>query len=108
RPSYESAVHAEAEFKDDIEHKIEEKAKSTLQEAADAIKPDCKSADKEIATGPTAMMIEEVVRDENFDLTVLTPSSHSALQKLFLGSVTSNVLKHVVGSVLICRPSEKP
>jgi nucleotide-binding universal stress UspA family protein len=105
-PSYESVVGLTGDFKDDPTHKIDEKARITLDEAKQALESSCKSVKTEIVSGPPAMMIEQVARDEQIDLTVVTPHKHTAVSKMFLGSVSSKVVKHVPNSVLVLRPKE--
>jgi nucleotide-binding universal stress UspA family protein len=105
-PSYELVVGTTGDFKDDWTHKVDEKAKSTLAEAKAILEDKCNSVSTEIATGPPAMMIDEIARDDHYDMTVVTPHKHTLPGKVFLGSVSSKVLKHVKNTILIARPKE--
>lgn len=105
-PAYEKVAYAVGDFKEDWAHQIEKKATLTFDEAKGQLLPHCARVSTEVVVGPPAMMIESVARDEGFDLTVLTPGTHSRVEKFLLGSVSSNVVKHGPGTILICRPKE--
>lgn len=104
-PAYEAVVGTTADFKDDLNHQIELKAKAVLEEAQSLLNGKCTRIATEIVSGPPAMMIESVAAKEKFDLTVVTPGKHSAVEMFFLGSVSSNVVKYTTGTVLLARPS---
>src|SRR5207247_1778532 len=80
------------------------KARKLFEEAKAYISPHCKLVETEIATGPTAMMIEQVAKDENYGVTVMTPGKHSPAERLFSGSVTARAVAHVPGTVVVSRP----
>jgi nucleotide-binding universal stress UspA family protein len=105
-PAYEHVIGTTGDFADDWTHKIDEKAKVTLDEAKQAIQGKCAAVEVEIATGPPAMMIDEIANEDHFDITVVTPHKHTLPGKLFLGSVSSKVLKHVRNTILIARPKD--
>src|SRR5215470_11303264 len=98
-PSYERVVGAAGDFQEDWGHQIELKAKAVFAEAEALLQPYCAHVSTEIVTGPPAMMIETVARDESFEMTVVTPGQHSKVEKFFLGSVSSNVVKHGPGTI---------
>jgi len=106
-PSYERRLGSLGDFQDDWEHEVEKRAASVLDEAAAMMKPLCGSVSTEIVAGPPAMMIEAVARDEKFDLTVVTPGQKGRVETFLLGSVSSGVVKHGPGTVLICRPGTR-
>jgi len=104
-PSYERVIEASADFKDDWTHQIEERAGQMFAQARAALEPAGARVSVEIVTGPPAMMIEAVARDEKMEITALKPGKHSQVEKFLLGRVSSKVVKHGPGTVLILRPS---
>lgn len=100
-PSYESMLSSMADFPEDWSNQIEKKAHSVLYEIKNELKPLCKSVDAEIVSGPTALMIETVAKDDNFDITAITPQQHSKLHQLFARSVSLNVAKHGTGTIVL-------
>jgi nucleotide-binding universal stress UspA family protein len=103
-PAYEKVVESVADFSEDWGHQVERRTKAVFDEAAALLRPFCARVSTEIVMGPPALMIETVARDEKFDLTAVAPGSHSAVEKFFLGSVSSKVVKHGPNSILILRP----
>lgn len=103
-PSYEAVIGAEADFKDDWSHKVESQARTFLAKVEDRLKPLAGKVSTEIVSGSPAMMIETVARDEKCDVTALTPGHKTVVEKFIVGSVTSKVVKHGPGTILICRP----
>lgn len=106
-PAYENLLGASGEFADDWRNKLEEHAKVKLSEAEVILAGTCAAVSREIVSGPPAMMIETIARDEHFDVTVMMPGKHPVFEKMFLGSVSSNVVKYGPGTILIIRPLEK-
>jgi nucleotide-binding universal stress UspA family protein len=104
-PSYEAVIGAEADFNDDWNHKVESQARAFLTKVQEQLKPLVGQISQEIVSGSPAMMIETVARDEKCDITALTPGHKNVVEKFFVGSVTSKVVKHGPGTILICRPS---
>src|SRR5262249_23185703 len=107
-PSYEKVIDSVGDFKEDWGHQIERKAKEAFEAAIEQLKPHCANVTSELVVGPPAMMIETVARDEGFELTVLTPGTHRKVELFLLGSVSSKVVKHGPGTVLICRQRPTP
>ncbi len=102
-PSYENVLGAQGQFADDWRKIVEDKAQGKLNEAESLLKGKCASVSKEIVSGPPAMMIETVARDENCDVIVMMPGKHPKYEEIFQGSVTANVAKHGPGTILIIR-----
>jgi len=100
-PSYERLLETTGSI--DIE--VEKKARAALDEAAQFLAGKC-AVSSEIVIGSPAMKIEEVARDEGFDMTVITPGQHSRIEKFLLGSTSSKVVKHGPGTVLLARPGK--
>lgn len=106
-PAYENVLGSAGQFSDDWRNQVEVKAEARLAEAAARLEGKCLKVSKEIVSGPTAMMIETVARDENCDITVMMPGRHPAVEQFLLGSVSGKVVKHGPGTILIMRPLEK-
>lgn len=107
-PAYENVIQAAGQFSDDWRQKLDARAYEELATAARKLAGKCIAVDSEVVSGPPAMMIETVARDENCDITVLCPGKHVLMERILLGSVSAKVLKHGPGTILICRPTEKP
>ncbi|MBX9879903.1 MAG: universal stress protein [Candidatus Obscuribacterales bacterium] len=107
-PSYESMIEGLADIKEKYQTEVKNKAQAYFAQAETELKPHCESLKTEIVSGPAAMMIETVARDEKCELTALTPGVHPKIEEFFLGSVSSKVVKHGPGTVLICRNGGKP
>lgn len=105
-PSYEAVMGAEAEFNDDWGRQVEAQARTFLDTVQARLKPLAASVSQEIVSGSPAMMIETVARDEKCEMIALTPGHKNAVEKFFIGSVTSKVVKHGLGTVVICRPGQ--
>lgn len=103
-PSYEAVIGAEADFNDDWNHKVESQARTFLSKVEEQLKPLSGKVSSEIVSGSPAMMIETIARDEQCDITALTPGHKNIVEKFLVGSVTSKVVKHGPGTILICRP----
>lgn len=106
-PSYESMIEGLADIKEKYHNEVQSKAQTYFAEYEPQLKPLCQSLKTEIVSGPAAMMIETVARDEHCDMTALTPGVHPKIEEFFLGSVSSKVVKHGPGTVLICRSNGK-
>ena len=107
-PSYERMIEGLADLKERYTHEVQSKAKAYFAQIEPELSPLCQSVDTQIVSGTAAMMIEAVARDENCELTALTPGVHPKVEEFFLGSVSSKVVKHGPGTVLICRSNGKP
>ena len=105
-PSYENLLGTSGEFADDWREIVDVHANKVLAEAVSYLTGKCLSVSSEIVSGPPALMIETVARDENCDMTVLMPGKHPMMDAMFLGSVSSNVVKHGPGTMLLVRPME--
>ena len=107
-PAYESVLGSSGHFPEDWRYKLEARAAQQLDLAAERLKGKCLKVSTEIVSGPPAMMIETVARDEHCDITVMCPGKHAVVERVLLGSVSSKVLKHGPGTIVIGRPLEKP
>lgn len=61
-----------------------------------------------VRAGSPAEVICSLADERNVDLVVVGSRGRSALGRFFLGSVSSQVLKHASVPVLVARPSERP
>lgn len=102
-PAYENILASVGDFPDDIDHQLERKAKTVLDEVKSDLSLHYSSVKTEIVGGPAALMIETVAKDHHADLIVIAPRPHSSVEKFWLGSVTNNVVKHAATAVLIIR-----
>ncbi|MBY0357633.1 MAG: universal stress protein [Candidatus Obscuribacterales bacterium] len=103
-PAYENVIASWGTFADDWANKINSKAEGTFNEIKNELKNKCAQISSEIVSGPPAMMIETVARDEQCQMTVVAPGRHPAVEQFLLGSVSNTVVKHGPGTILICRP----
>lgn len=106
-PSYENVIGTQGQFADDWRQIVDEKAHAKLTEAENLLAGKCAKVTKEIVSGPPAMMIETVARDEHCDITVMMPGKHPKYEEIFQGSVTANVAKHGPGMILLIRKKDK-
>lgn len=106
-PAYEHLMESIGTFAEDWDRQLDDRAHKIFGEAMTTAKQHCKSVQTEITSGPVAMMIDTVARDEGYDMTVLTPGPHSPAERLFAGSVTARAVAHLPGTVLVARPQEK-
>jgi nucleotide-binding universal stress UspA family protein len=102
-PAYENALRASGNFSDDWQKEWDSTARGKLAQAEKLLAGKCKSVSVELVNGPTSMTIENVAKDHGSDMTVLTPRKKSGAEKFFGGSVSSKVVQHVPGTVLILR-----
>lgn len=102
-PSYERLVSSMADFADDWTNKLDEKAESVLAPLRKRIEEAGAKVSSEIASGPPEHIIATVAKDENFDITVVAPGQHSNIERFFLGSTSSSVVKLTQGTVLVLR-----
>lgn len=102
-PAYENALRSTGAFSDDWEREWDATARGKLSVAEGLLKDRCKSVTAEMVNGPTAATIENIARDYGAELTVVAPREKSGAEKWFGGSVSSKVLQHAPGSVLILR-----
>ena len=102
-PAFETTLATMADFPQDLSHQIENKAKEVLAEFAAKLKPECGEVATEVVSGPPALMIESVAKEDNYDLLVISPGTHSKVETYLLGTTTERVVKHADTSVLILR-----
>jgi nucleotide-binding universal stress UspA family protein len=102
-PAYENLMQSVGTFSDDWNQQLDRKAAHLFEEAQNILKACCHSVATEIVSGPPAMMIEQVARDEGYGITVLTPGRHNPAERLFVGSVTDRVVAHCPGTIIVSR-----
>jgi nucleotide-binding universal stress UspA family protein len=102
-PAYENSLRASGRFSDDWEKAWDDKARGKLAEAEKLLQGKCKSVGSELTSGPTAMTIENVARDFGADMTILVPRQKAGAERFFGGSISSKVVAHAPGTVLILR-----
>lgn len=102
-PAYESIIDSFATFEDDFERKLSREAHQKLTIYANKLKTLGAHPRIEVVAGPPHIMIQVVAQDHNCDWIVVSPGQHSAVEKFFLGSVSSKVIQHAPTSVLVVR-----
>ncbi len=106
-PSYEAVLKTQADFPEDLGHKVESAARSTMDKIAERFKAAGAQVKVEIVHGPPAYMIEQVARDESANLTVVTAGNRAG-ERFLLGSTSQHIIRHAPCSVLILRHGQPP
>jgi len=96
-----SAIPTEAWMKVEREHQAETEA--YLEDLKNRVKIDGVNLKFETMPPGGAEMIAQFARNEDVDLIVMATHGRSGISKLFWGSVTDYVLKHVAKPILIIR-----
>jgi len=91
---------------EELEKRIDAKANSTFDAVEAELSKLGAGVTREIAGGPAAMTIENVAKDEGFDLIVMPPGSKMSAEKHILGRVSTKVVHHARGTVLLLRSTE--
>ncbi len=102
-PSYERLVSSMGDFPDDWNHQIDQKVESALAPLAAQLEAAGGTVRHEIASGPPEHVIADVAKVGNFDFTVVAPGQHSNIEKFFMGSTSSSVVKLAPGTILVLR-----
>ncbi|MGD9680003.1 MAG: universal stress protein [Candidatus Obscuribacterales bacterium] len=102
-PSYEQLLESMGDFPEDLNHQMEDKARTVLGALESELKGRARSTKVEIVSGPTAWMINEVAKDHGIDLTVVTPGPDARVRRYLMGSTSSHVVKHTQSDVLVLR-----
>ena len=102
-PSYERLVSSMADFADDWTHQLDKKAQDFFTSLKKKLEDAGATVTCEVASGPPEHIIATVAKDNNFDITVVAPGQHSNIERFFLGSTSSSVVKLTPGTVLVLR-----
>lgn len=102
-PSYERIVETTADFPDDWTHQIDKKAHKFFEPLEEKLKKAGAKVSTEIVSGPPERMIANVARDHNTDIIATTPGQHSNVQRFFMGSTSSSVVRIAPGTILLLR-----
>lgn len=105
-PGYALAAEIRGDLSDEWNQQLDERANAFLSEVSKQLSSHCKKVTTRIVIGPPALMIEDIAREESFDVTVVTSIKRSGLGKVFLGGTASPVVKHAPGTVLILREEQ--
>jgi nucleotide-binding universal stress UspA family protein len=94
---------------DEFDQQVRAQAKKVLDSFESQLTKLGAKVTQEVAAGPAAMMIETIARDGSYAITVLPPGSKEGVERYFLGTVSSKVVRHAPGTVLLLRgePSAK-
>lgn len=104
-PAYEQILGTMADFPDDWKNELGKKINEVLDQLKLKLQQRGADVTTEVVSGPAAMMIEAVARDEGFEMVAMMPGSHSRVQQYLIGSTASRVVGHAPGTVLILRQS---
>lgn len=102
-PSYERLIAATADFPEDWTHQIDRKAKDFFAPLKEMLEKAGARVSTEIVSGPPERMIANIAKDENVDVTVVSPGQRSIVQKFFLGSTSNGVVRLAPGTILLLR-----
>jgi len=102
-PSYERLVASMGDFPDDWTHQIDKKAHSVMEPLKRSLEAAGATARIEIVSGPPEHMIATVARDHGVDVTVVAPGQRHNIEKFFMGSTSSSVVKVAPGTILVLR-----
>lgn len=102
-PSYERLIASMGDFPDDWTHQVDKKARSSMELLKKRLEDAGAKASIEIASGPPEHLIAAVARDHEMDITVVAPGQHSNIDRFFMGSTSSSVVKLAPGTILVLR-----
>ncbi len=102
-PSYERVVSSMADFPDDWSHQIDKKADEVLEPLQKRLIEAGAKVTAEVVSGSPEHMIATVGKDDGISITVIAPGQHSNIEKFFLGSTSSSVVKLATGTVLLLK-----
>lgn len=102
-PSYERLVSSMADFADDWTHQLDKKAETFFTSLKKKLEDAGATVTVEIASGPPEHIIATVAKDYHYDMTIVAPGQHSNIERFFLGSTSSSVVKLTPGTVLVLR-----
>jgi nucleotide-binding universal stress UspA family protein len=102
-PAMENMLRTLAHSPDEFDAKVKSEATKVLEQFSAEAQKFGATVTHEIVGGPAAMMIEAVAKDEKFELTALTAGSKPGIDKYLLGRVSSKVVRHAPGTVLLMR-----
>ncbi|MBS2005898.1 MAG: universal stress protein [Cyanobacteria bacterium SZAS TMP-1] len=101
-PSYEAILKTQADFPEDLGHKVESAARTKLDSLAEKFKAAGAQVKVEIVHGPAAYMIEQVARDHAVNLTVVTAGVRAG-EVFLIGGTSHHIIRHAPSSVVILR-----
>jgi nucleotide-binding universal stress UspA family protein len=102
-PAMEHILRTLAHTPEEFDRLHSEQADKVLTEIKNKLEAFGAVVKTELVAGPAAAMIEAVARDEGYAITAITPGSPSSVEKFMLGRVSSRVVRHVPGMVLLLR-----
>lgn len=102
-PSYERVLSSMADFPEDWAHQIDKKAGEVLEPLKTRLTEAGARVTAEVVSGSPEHMIATVAKDDGMAVTVVAPAQHSNIERFFLGSTSSSVVKLTTGTVLLLR-----
>jgi nucleotide-binding universal stress UspA family protein len=108
---FEKIVNLAGKTTGELDASLKQKAEGVLNSIAELIRPSGAHVTLEIVQGSPDDAILTAARQGNFDLVVIPVGHHELAHASVLGDTASHVVKNLVGSAIVLRPSaaaEKP
>lgn len=102
-PAHENVIYSVPGFPDDWVEQIEDKARLAFELIVRQLTPLGCKVTTAIVSGVPAKAIGAVSTDFQADITVVAPGHHSNLERFFLGSVTSKVVRVAPGNIMVLK-----
>lgn len=102
-PSYERVLASMGDFPDDWTHQVDKRAHEVLDPLKAKLEAAGAKVSLEIASGPPEHMIAAMARDGKYDITIVAPGQKHNIEKFFLGSTSSSLVKLAPGTILVLR-----
>lgn len=102
-PAQENVIYSVPGFPDDWVEQIEEKARMAFELFVRQLSPLGCKVTTAIVAGVPAKAIGAVATDFQADVTVVAPGRHTSLERFFIGSVTSKVVRVAPGIIMVLK-----
>ena len=86
------------------EEEFNYKLRTHLEYTCDSLRSECVDASVAIREGKAAPQILDFARERGVDLIAMSTHGRGGLARVFVGSVTEEVLRHADAPLLVCRP----
>ncbi|MBS1955354.1 MAG: universal stress protein [Cyanobacteria bacterium SZAS-4] len=103
-PGYEAILGTVADFPDDLKHQIETKIADLFADMKSKLEAKgAKAVTSSVLGGLAAMTIDQVARDDGYDMIAMSAGTHTRVQQFLIGSTTSRVVNHAPCTVLVMK-----
>lgn len=102
-PAQENVIYSVPGFPDDWVEQVEEKARMAFELFVRQLTPLGCKVTSAIVSGVPAKAIGAVSTDFQADVIVVAPGHHSSLERFFIGSVTSKVVRVAPGTIMVLK-----